>query len=124
MDQKKGLHCLFKVQRYSRSYLHFKLPSSAPFQCLAKVTLPNPSSSHYVSSQTKICNKTSPPLIILITISSSSQEDARESILYSYKHSFSGFSAKINSSQAANLASMHGTSDISVQEPDTAVAHN
>ncbi|KAI3747039.1 hypothetical protein L6452_09482 [Arctium lappa] len=35
-----------------------------------------------------------------------SQEDARESMLYSYKHSFSGFSAKINSTQAANLASM------------------
>nr|GEW58073.1 subtilisin-like protease SBT3.18 [Tanacetum cinerariifolium] len=34
----------------------------------------------------------------------SSEEDARQSMLYSYKHSFSGFSAKINSTQAATLA--------------------
>ncbi|KAL4578343.1 hypothetical protein LXL04_014464 [Taraxacum kok-saghyz] len=35
-----------------------------------------------------------------------SQQDARKSMLYSYKHSFSGFSAKINSTQAATLARM------------------
>ncbi|KAI3723351.1 hypothetical protein L2E82_34859 [Cichorium intybus] len=35
-----------------------------------------------------------------------SQEDARQSMLYSYKHSFSGFSAKINTTQAATLAGM------------------
>ncbi|KAK0605814.1 hypothetical protein LWI29_030979 [Acer saccharum] len=33
-----------------------------------------------------------------------SEEDAKRSMLYSYKHSFSGFSAKINASQAASLA--------------------
>ncbi|KAK6936970.1 Peptidase S8/S53 domain [Dillenia turbinata] len=35
----------------------------------------------------------------------SSREEARQSKLYSYKHSFSGFSAKMNSTQAATLAS-------------------
>ncbi|KAI3518652.1 hypothetical protein L1887_07459 [Cichorium endivia] len=35
-----------------------------------------------------------------------SREDARQSMLYSYKHSFSGFSAKINTTQAATLAGM------------------
>ncbi|KAK6936972.1 Peptidase S8/S53 domain [Dillenia turbinata] len=34
-----------------------------------------------------------------------SQEDAKQSMLYSYKHSFSGFSAKLNSTQATTLAS-------------------
>ncbi|KAL5537777.1 hypothetical protein UlMin_045317 [Ulmus minor] len=33
-----------------------------------------------------------------------SDEDAKQSVLYSYKHSFSGFSAMLNSSQAAALA--------------------
>ncbi|BFG33367.1 hypothetical protein CerSpe_196410 [Prunus speciosa] len=35
-----------------------------------------------------------------------SEEDVRQSMLYSYKHSFSGFSAKLNSSQATTLAKM------------------
>ncbi|GAY57566.1 hypothetical protein CUMW_180440 [Citrus unshiu] len=35
-----------------------------------------------------------------------SEEDAKRSLLYSYKYSFSGFSAKLNSSQAASLAEM------------------
>ncbi|KAH1115485.1 hypothetical protein J1N35_008863 [Gossypium stocksii] len=35
-----------------------------------------------------------------------SEEDAKRSILYSYSNSFSGFSAKLNSSQATILASM------------------
>lgn len=34
-----------------------------------------------------------------------SEEDAKQSMLYSYKHSFSGFSAILNSSQVAFLAS-------------------
>ncbi|PON64179.1 Subtilase [Parasponia andersonii] len=34
----------------------------------------------------------------------SSKEDAKQSMLYSYKHSFSGFSAMLNSSQVADLA--------------------
>ncbi|KAK9062465.1 hypothetical protein SSX86_019651 [Deinandra increscens subsp. villosa] len=34
------------------------------------------------------------------------KEDAKQSMVYSYKHSFSGFSAKINSTQAATLAGM------------------
>ncbi|KAM0038649.1 putative tripeptidyl-peptidase II [Helianthus debilis subsp. tardiflorus] len=34
------------------------------------------------------------------------KEDATRSMVYSYKHSFSGFSAKINSTQAATLAGM------------------
>ncbi|BBH04276.1 Subtilisin-like serine endopeptidase family protein [Prunus dulcis] len=34
-----------------------------------------------------------------------SEEDVRQCMLYSYKHSFSGFSAKLNSSQATTLAS-------------------
>ncbi|KAK6925758.1 Peptidase S8 propeptide/proteinase inhibitor I9 [Dillenia turbinata] len=33
------------------------------------------------------------------------QEDAKQSMLYSYKHSFSGFSAQLNSIQVTNLAS-------------------
>ncbi|XP_076883684.1 subtilisin-like protease SBT3.18 [Bidens hawaiensis] len=33
-------------------------------------------------------------------------EDAKQSMVYSYKHGFSGFSAKINSTQAATLAGM------------------
>ncbi|XP_042481592.1 subtilisin-like protease SBT3.18 [Macadamia integrifolia] len=37
-----------------------------------------------------------------------SEEVARDSLLYSYKHSFSGFSAKLNSTQAATLAKMEG----------------
>ncbi|KAK8601964.1 hypothetical protein V6N12_051786 [Hibiscus sabdariffa] len=35
-----------------------------------------------------------------------SEEDAKQSILYSYSNSFSGFSAKLNSSQATTLARM------------------
>ncbi|XP_023750280.1 subtilisin-like protease SBT3.18 isoform X1 [Lactuca sativa] len=35
-----------------------------------------------------------------------SEEHARKSMVYSYKHSFSGFSARINSTQAATLAGM------------------
>ncbi|OMP05884.1 hypothetical protein CCACVL1_01800 [Corchorus capsularis] len=35
-----------------------------------------------------------------------SEEDAKQSILYSYRNSFSGFSAKLNSSQATTLAKM------------------
>lgn len=34
-----------------------------------------------------------------------SKEDAKQAILYSYKHSFSGFAATLNSSQATILAS-------------------
>ncbi|KAI3794856.1 hypothetical protein L1987_37496 [Smallanthus sonchifolius] len=36
------------------------------------------------------------------------KEDAKQSMVYSYKHSFSGFSAKMNSTQAATLAEMEG----------------
>ncbi|KAI3798261.1 hypothetical protein L1987_33532 [Smallanthus sonchifolius] len=36
------------------------------------------------------------------------KEDAKQSMVYSYKQSFSGFSAKINSTQAATLAEMEG----------------
>ncbi|KAK7822258.1 subtilisin-like protease sbt3.18 [Quercus suber] len=36
-----------------------------------------------------------------------SEEDAKQSILYSYKHSFSGFSAKLNSTQATSLAKLN-----------------
>ncbi|KAF8398598.1 hypothetical protein HHK36_017529 [Tetracentron sinense] len=35
-----------------------------------------------------------------------SEEDARQAMLYSYKHGFSGFSAKLNSTQATTLAKM------------------
>ncbi|GLU19611.1 hypothetical protein SLE2022_358510 [Rubroshorea leprosula] len=42
----------------------------------------------------------------LLTNVFSSKEEAKHSLLYSYKHSFSGFSAKLNSSQAATLANM------------------
>ncbi|KAK1378948.1 subtilisin-like protease SBT3.18 [Heracleum sosnowskyi] len=35
-------------------------------------------------------------------------EDAKQSMLYSYKHSFSGFSAKLNSTQANSLAEIEG----------------
>ncbi|KAK6247912.1 hypothetical protein QUC31_019477, partial [Theobroma cacao] len=35
-----------------------------------------------------------------------SEEDAKRCILYSYRNSFSGFSAKLNSSQATTLAKM------------------
>nr|XP_043632914.1 subtilisin-like protease SBT3.18 [Erigeron canadensis] len=42
----------------------------------------------------------------------SSQEDARRSIIYSYKHSFSGFSAKINSTQAATLTRIKGVMSV------------
>lgn len=34
-----------------------------------------------------------------------SRDDAKKSMLYSYKHGFSGFSAMLNSNQAAKLAS-------------------
>lgn len=34
-----------------------------------------------------------------------SEEDAKRSMLYSYKHAFSGFSARLSSTQAASLAS-------------------
>ncbi|XP_038699557.1 subtilisin-like protease SBT3.18 [Tripterygium wilfordii] len=37
-----------------------------------------------------------------------SEEDAKRSTVYSYKHTFSGFSAKINSTQASTLARMEG----------------
>ncbi|CAA2957179.1 subtilisin-like protease [Olea europaea subsp. europaea] len=37
-----------------------------------------------------------------------SKEDAKQAILYSYKHSFSGFAATLNSSQATNLANIKG----------------
>ncbi|XP_043691561.1 subtilisin-like protease SBT3.18 [Telopea speciosissima] len=38
----------------------------------------------------------------------SSEQAAKDSLLYSYKHSFSGFSARLNSTQAATLAKMEG----------------
>lgn len=37
-----------------------------------------------------------------------SEEEAKQSMLYSYKHGFSGFSAKLNSTQATTLANMKG----------------
>ncbi|KDP30627.1 hypothetical protein JCGZ_16192 [Jatropha curcas] len=41
-----------------------------------------------------------------------SEEEAKKSMLYSYKHSFSGFSAKLNSTQAATIANMKGVLSI------------
>nr|XP_034893395.1 subtilisin-like protease SBT3.18 [Populus alba]TKR98193.1 subtilisin-like protease SBT3.5 isoform X2 [Populus alba] len=38
----------------------------------------------------------------------SSEEEAKQSMLYSYKHGFSGFSAKLNSTQATILANTKG----------------
>ncbi|KAK9941457.1 hypothetical protein M0R45_018054 [Rubus argutus] len=37
-----------------------------------------------------------------------SEQDVKQSMLYSYKHSFSGFAAKLNSSQATTLSKMEG----------------
>jgi hypothetical protein len=39
-----------------------------------------------------------------------SKEDAKQAMLYSYKHRFSGFSAMLNSTQAKILASKNITS--------------
>ncbi|KAG2671483.1 hypothetical protein I3760_14G138200 [Carya illinoinensis] len=50
-----------------------------------------------------------------------SEEDAKQSMLYSYKHSFSGFSAKLNSTQATALAKMEGV--ISVFRSKTLQLH-
>ncbi|KAL6195007.1 hypothetical protein ACLB2K_030629 [Fragaria x ananassa] len=50
-----------------------------------------------------------------------SEEDVRRSMLYSYMHSFSGFSAKLNSSQAITLAKMEGV--ISVFRSKTMQLH-
>ncbi|PON95646.1 Subtilase [Trema orientale] len=44
----------------------------------------------------------------LLTNVFASKEDAKQSMLYSYKHSFSGFSAILNSTQAAILAKRKG----------------
>ncbi|ERM93537.1 subtilisin-like protease SBT3.18 isoform X1 [Amborella trichopoda] len=38
----------------------------------------------------------------------SSEDEAKEAMVYSYKHIFSGFAAKLNSTQAATLASLEG----------------
>ncbi|XP_058105921.1 subtilisin-like protease SBT3.18 [Magnolia sinica] len=50
-----------------------------------------------------------------------SEDDAKEAMLYSYKHSFSGFAARLNSTQATTLASMEGV--ISVFESKTLQLH-
>ncbi|KAL5834119.1 hypothetical protein ACOSQ3_017793 [Xanthoceras sorbifolium] len=66
-------------------------------------------------------NLTSNSHLQLLSSVFASEEDARRSMLYSYKHSFSGFSAKINSTQAASLAKMEGV--ISVFEDRTLKLH-
>ena len=43
-----------------------------------------------------------------------SEEAAKQSILYHYKHSFSGFSVKLNQTQAATLASNEQTISLSL----------
>ncbi|XP_048235395.1 subtilisin-like protease SBT3.18 isoform X2 [Ricinus communis] len=50
-----------------------------------------------------------------------SEGEAKQSLLYSYKHSFSGFSAMLNSTQAANIANMKGV--ISVFRSKTVKLH-
>lgn len=39
-----------------------------------------------------------------------SKEDAKTSLLYSYKHGFSGFAARMTKSQAEDIASMNNLS--------------
>ncbi|KAL5708637.1 hypothetical protein ACHQM5_019408 [Ranunculus cassubicifolius] len=51
----------------------------------------------------------------------SSEEEAKEAMVYSYKHSFSGFSAVLNSTQATTLTSMEGV--ISVFQSRTLKLH-
>ncbi|XP_058001631.1 subtilisin-like protease SBT3.18 isoform X2 [Hevea brasiliensis] len=50
-----------------------------------------------------------------------SEEEAKQSLLYSYKHSFSGFSAMLNSTQAITIANMKGV--ISVFRSKTLELH-
>ncbi|XXG65283.1 hypothetical protein AAC387_Pa05g3030 [Persea americana] len=50
-----------------------------------------------------------------------SEDDAKKAMLYSYKHSFSGFAARLNSTQATTLASMGGV--ISVFKSKTLRLH-
>ncbi|KAJ0021322.1 hypothetical protein Pint_31471 [Pistacia integerrima] len=51
----------------------------------------------------------------------SSEQDAKRSMLYSYKHAFSGFSARLSSTQAASLAKIEGV--ISVLESRSLELH-
>ncbi|KAL8103926.1 subtilisin-like protease SBT3.18 isoform X2 [Apium graveolens] len=49
------------------------------------------------------------------------EEDAKQSMLYSYKHSFSGFSAKLNTTQATSLSEIEGV--VSVFKSKTLQLH-
>ncbi|XP_010257694.1 PREDICTED: subtilisin-like protease SBT3.18 [Nelumbo nucifera] len=44
----------------------------------------------------------------LLSMVFSSEQDAKDAMIYSYKHSFSGFAARLNSTQATALAMMEG----------------
>ncbi|XP_063938562.1 subtilisin-like protease SBT3.18 isoform X1 [Daucus carota subsp. sativus] len=57
----------------------------------------------------------------LLTIVFDSEADAKQSMLYSYKHSFSGFSAKLNSTQATRLSGIKGV--VSVFKSKTLELH-
>jgi hypothetical protein len=45
-----------------------------------------------------------------------SKEDANDSMVYSYRHGFSGFAAKLTESQAKKIAGTHSSSHIFLHE--------